>query len=45
MHRGVEKMWMQHMSADRQRWTIALREGSAHTSHHVVLWRQDGRTN
>ena len=37
MHGGVEKMWMQQMSADRRRWTTALREGSPHTGHHVVL--------
>jgi len=40
MHRGVEEMWMQQMSTDRQRWTAALREGSPHTRHHMVLWRQ-----
>ena len=42
MYRGVEEMWMQQMGTDRRRWTTALREGSPHTGHHVVLWRQGG---
>jgi hypothetical protein len=28
------------MSTDRRRWTTALREGTPHTSHHLVLWRR-----
>ena len=39
---GCGKDVMQQMSADRRRWTTALREDSPHTSHHMVLWRQGG---
>jgi hypothetical protein len=42
MHRDVETIWMRQMSTGRRRWTTALREGSPHTSHHMVLWRQGG---